>query len=153
MADGVNEKAMRARLAGGRLQNVVRWDREVSALGLGPNTVDLALLNLAFHELHHRRDGSAARLLEATYEVLKPGGVLGVIDHVGLPGGNNAPLYRVVPVMIERVAGAAGFQFGGRSERLANFQDDHRRSAFDEALGGRPDRVLYRFVKPATDPS
>lgn len=149
LSDGANEKAMRARLAGNRLPNVLRWDRDFSALGLGDNQLDVALLALAYHDLFSRRDGSHQALLQSVYQVLKPGGVLGVIDHVGIVGGDNDALHRIVPAQIESDALAAGFVFAGRSEVLANFQDDHQRSVFDPAMRGRTDRALYRFEKPA----
>ena len=40
MRDGANDIAMKKRLAGGRLPNVVRWDREMQALGLAPSSLD-----------------------------------------------------------------------------------------------------------------
>jgi predicted methyltransferase len=149
LRDGANEKAMRARLAGNRLPNVVRWDREFDALGLGEDLLDAALLALAYHDLFYRQNGSDKALLRSVFKVLKPGGVLGIIDHVGVVDGANDALHRIVPAQIESDALAAGFVFSGRSEVLANFQDDHQRSVFDPAMRGRTDRALYRFVKPA----
>ncbi|MEM1231160.1 MAG: SAM-dependent methyltransferase [Pseudomonadota bacterium] len=148
LRDGINEKAMRVRLAGNRLPNVVRWDRDFPALGLGADSVDLALIALAYHELVQREDGSAAAMLWSVYQVLKPGGHFGVIDHVGIVGADNAALGRIVPAQIKQAAFEAGFVLDGRSDLLASFSDDHRLSTVDARIRGRTDRVIYRFRKP-----
>lgn len=146
--DGANDKAMKARLVGNRLPNVVRWDREFTNMGLAPNSLDVALTALNFHDIYHADEQRAAGFLSTVFGLLKPGGVLGVIDHVGVAGADNAQLHRIVPADIERLARVAGFEISGRSELLANTADDHTISVFAPELRGRSDRVLYRLVRP-----
>lgn len=146
--DGANDKAMKARLAGNRLPNVVRWDREFDNIGLPPGSLDLALTALNFHDVYHGTPDQGAGFLSAVYTLLKPGGVLGIIDHVGNPGADNAALHRIVPADIERAARAAGFVVSARSELLANTSDDHTANVFAPEIRGQSDRVLYRLTRP-----
>lgn len=146
--DGANDKAMKARLAGNRLPNVVRWDREFDNIGLPPESLDMALTALNFHDVYHGTPDQAAGFLEVVFGLLKPGGVLGIIDHVGVAGADNAALHRIVPNDIERAARAAGFLVSARSELLANTSDDHGSNVFAPQLRGQTDRVLYRLTRP-----
>ena len=41
--EGANDKALNHRLADNRLPNVIRWDREATALGIAPGSIDLAM--------------------------------------------------------------------------------------------------------------
>jgi predicted methyltransferase len=112
---------------------------------------------------------------EGFYEALKPGGILGVVDH-RLPEGADAEMERssgyVKPSTVLRLAREAGFEFVGASEVNANPQDtaDHpygvwtlpptsRTEGRDgTALGegdaaryaaiGESDRFTMKFVKP-----
>ena len=146
--DGANDKAMKARLVGNRLPNVVRWDREITNIGLPPESLDVALTALNFHDVYHGTADKAAQFLGVVFSLLKPGGVLGVIDHVGNVGADNAALHRVVPADIERAARAAGFVISARSELLANTTDNHTSNVFAPEVRGQTDRVLYRFSRP-----
>jgi predicted methyltransferase len=74
MRDGANDKAMTARLAGGRLANVRRLDREIAELGLEPGSVDAAVTALNFHDIYNGRGPEAAQaFLTAVRSILKPG--------------------------------------------------------------------------------
>ncbi|MFK7916252.1 MAG: class I SAM-dependent methyltransferase [Pseudomonadales bacterium] len=146
--DGANDKAMKARLGGNRLPNVVRWDREFDNIGLPPKSLDVALTALNFHDVYYGTPDQAAGFLGVVFELLKPGGVLGIIDHVGVTGADNAALHRIVPADIERAARAAGFEVSARSELLANTSDNHASNVFAPDVRGQTDRVLYRLTRP-----
>ncbi|TFG97924.1 MAG: hypothetical protein E4H11_01205, partial [Myxococcales bacterium] len=82
--EGVNDRALTARLAGDRLPNVKRIDRELAEVGIEPGTLDLAITALNFHHIYNARGVEAAQaFLVAVRALLKPGGVLGLIDHAG----------------------------------------------------------------------
>jgi len=93
-----------------------------------PNSVDLLL---TFQNLHNWiTDGNAGELIREFHAVLKPGGVLGVVDHRART--DLAPAQQLkagylredeVIALIEQ----AGFRLAGRSEILANPRDtkDH----------------------------
>jgi predicted methyltransferase len=147
--DGVNDKALTARLEGGRLPNVVRLDREVSDLGLAPASLDAALTALNFHDIYNGRGQEAAEgFLKAVFAVLKPGGVLGLIDHSGSRDGDDTELHRIDEPLVDAAVEAAGFQIEARSDLLRNPDDDRSKNVFAPEIRGRTDRFLLRLRKP-----
>ncbi|HEY5678595.1 MAG TPA: hypothetical protein VIS55_00860 [Pseudomonadales bacterium] len=150
MRDGANEKAMAARLADGRLPNVQRLDRELDDLGLAPGSVDAAMLALNFHDIYNRGgpDGALA-FLGRIYSLLKPGGVLGLIDHHGAAGNDNAALHRVEKAKVLEVIDASDFVLEGESDLLVNPDDDMTSMVFAPEIRGRTSRFLLRLRKPA----
>lgn len=149
MRDGVNDKAMVQRLAENRLSNVVRLDREFSDLGLEESSVDVAITALNFHDIYNNGGTDAAQaVLAAVKTILKPGGVLGIIDHVGLAGAENSKLHRIDPDLVRQEARKAGFEIDAESDLLANAEDKHDANVFGE-LRGKTDRLVIRLRKPA----
>ncbi len=146
--DGANAKALSARLSDDRLSNVVRWDREFADIGLEPGSVDAALTALNFHDLYNRSPDAAARMLSVVRTILKPGGVLGLIDHAGDAGADNARLHRVEERHVIDAATAAGFVVEATSDLLRNDSDDRRKMVFDPAVRGKTDRFLLRLRNP-----
>ena len=146
--DGANDKAMAERLADNRLANVERLDREFSDLGLEEGSVDLALTALNFHDIYNNRGTDAAQsVLAAVKTILKPGGILGIIDHVGLKDADNEKLHRIDPDIVREEAVKAGYEMDGESDLLANPEDKHDAGVFGE-LRGNTDRLLIRLRKP-----
>jgi len=147
--DGANEKALAARLADRRLPNVERLDRELNALGLEPGSVDAALTAQNFHDIYNGRGQDAATgFLMVARGILKPGGVLAIIDHAGVQGADNESLHRIDPKTVEDLAAAAGFVVEARSDVLANPADDHTKGVFDPSVRGQTDRFVLRLRKP-----
>ena len=149
MRDGAPDKALTARLMGGRLANVKRWDRELDDLGIAPGTVDVVITALNFHDYYNRSPEAAAELLSATLAVLKPGGVLGIIDHAGQAGADNAELHRIEEQKAIDAALAAGFELEAVGDMLRNPDDDHTKGVFDPAIRGKTDRFVLKLRKPA----
>ena len=54
---GRNDRALNRRLFGNRLPNVRRLDREFDDLGLVPDTVDVAITALNFHDVYNPQPG------------------------------------------------------------------------------------------------
>ena len=123
---------------------------------------------LTFRNIHNWiEDGHFDESLRAFYDVLKPGGVLGVEEHRAPAGTSLARViasgYVPQDFVIER-ARAAGFEFAGSSEVNANPRDtkDHANGVWSlppTLRGGEVDRAKYqaigesdrmtlRFVKP-----
>lgn len=148
--DGANDKAIAERLAGNRLPNVTRWDREFADLGLEPNSLDAAITALNFHDIYNRPDGAAgaAGFLASIKAILKPGGVLGIIDHVGVAGADNTALHRIEPRLVGAAAEAAGFVVEASGEMLANPDDPHNTGVFDPSVRGHTDRFVLLLRKP-----
>ena len=146
--DGANDRALTARLADDRLPNVIRWDRETDDLGLPENTLDAAITALNFHDLYNSNPEVALGMLETVRAVLKPGGVFGIIDHVGDPGADNAALHRIEKSRALDAAREAGFEIAAESDLLANPADDHTQMVFAPDIRGKTDRFLLKLRKP-----
>jgi len=152
MRDGATEKAISARLAGGRLPNVERLDREFDDLGLAPGSVDAAVTALNFHDVLDGRGPEAAHaILLALREILKPGGLLGLIDHTGDPGADelNKKNHRIDPARVVSAVEAAGFTLEATSDVLANPDDDRTQGVFAAGMRGHTDRFVFLLRKPS----
>lgn len=141
---GRSADAAAARAA--RLANVEAWDGEISAIPAG--TVDFALTALNFHDFHNSNPAAAQGLLADTMAVLKPGGILGIIDHEGTPGADNQSLHRIAFDEAVKAVLQSGFALVGASDVLDNPADDHSVGPFDPSLERNTDRIVLRFMKP-----
>ncbi|HSS46835.1 MAG TPA: methyltransferase [Burkholderiales bacterium] len=123
---------------------------------------------LTFRNVHNWvKDGNAEATFKAFYDVLKPGGILGVIDHRAKPGTPLQDMIRSGYVTEELVIGlaeGAGFKLAAKSEINANPKDtkNHPKGVWTLPpmlrLGdqdkqkylaiGESDRMTLKFVKP-----
>ena len=150
LRDGANDKAMTARLAGGRLPNVERLDRDLAEAGLTPDSVDAAITALNFHDIYNGRgEAAASGFLASVYALLKPGGVLGIVDHRGDAGADNESLHRIPEAQVRAVIDASPFLLEASGDVLKNAADDHTKNVFDPSIRGRTDRFVLRLRKPA----
>jgi predicted methyltransferase len=133
-----------------RLSNVSLLDNEWTDLAEMEPQFDVALSALNIHDVYYieGREG-ADQFAAAVYNVLKPGGVFGVIEHVGNPDGDNEALHRLDRALAIEILTAAGFALEDDSGLLANPEDDHTKSVFAEGLRGNTDRFVLKFRKPA----
>ena len=115
---------------------------------LSSNSIDFALTALNFHDIYNRSAEEAHDRFTQVYDVLKPGGVFGVIDHHGTAGADNASLHRIAFEDAVKSITAMGFSLTGASDLLVNPSDDHTLGPFDPSLGRNTDRFILRFVKP-----
>ncbi len=149
MRDGANEKAISARLEGGRLANVRRLNSELSDLGLAPESVDAAITALNFHDIYNRGGEAAALdMLQAVKAVLVPGGVLGIVDHVRNPGADNTKLHRIEESLVVDAAMQAGFEVEAVGDMLRSAEDDRTKFIFAPGMRGHTDRFVLRLRKP-----
>jgi predicted methyltransferase len=128
------------------------------ALPLAPESWDFALLHLVYHDTYwdSAEEGfpriDPAAFLRSLHAAMRPGGVVGVVDHVAAPGGDTREvadrLHRIDPATVKADFERAGFVFDGESHALRNPEDDHSTSPLDDAVRGRSDRFVYRFRKP-----
>ena len=146
------------RYRGGRLANFERLDAEVADLDLESGSLDVVFFALGFHDLYFRpSDGSwpemdAAALLAELYDALKPGGVLGIIDHAALPGGDTVgvatDLHRIDEAKVRADVEAAGFVFDAASDVLRHPEDTREVNVFDASIRRQTDRFVLRYRKP-----
>ncbi|MFQ5549313.1 MAG: SAM-dependent methyltransferase [Woeseia sp.] len=152
MRDGANEKAISARLAGNRLPNVRRLDKGFADLVPEDGPFDAAITALNFHDLYNRRGPEATvEAFRAVASVLKPGAILGIIDHVGEAGQDNVALHRIEISKVLETVEAAGFIIEADSDLLRNEADDHSLSVFDDSVRGKTDRFLLRVRIPTAE--
>jgi len=151
--------ALGARLAGNRLANVVEEWTPFSALAAPPASVDLVTWLQGPHELFYRPEGATTALgapeqvYPAIFKTLKPGGYFVVLDHAavqGAPAETGHTLHRIDPARVRASAAAAGFVMEEESAVFSNPADSHDVSVFDDAIRGRTDQFLFRFVKPGS---
>ena len=127
-------------------------------VALAPDSYDFVLMHLVYHDAYwesakydfKRMDPAA--FLKVVFSATKPGGIVGVVDHVGQPADDTRAtvdkLHRMDPAIIKADFLAAGFVFEGESAVLANPADDHKTLVFDPAIRGKTDRVVYKFRRP-----
>ena len=148
--DGVNEKAISARLADNRLPNVQRLNAEFTNLGLPAESIDAVFTALNMHDIiDGRGPQAAAQVLGAIREILIPGGILGIIDHAGDPGKDalNKELHRIDEARVVAAVEAAGYKVEARSGVLRNVNDDRTTNVFVPKILGRTDRFILRARK------
>lgn len=142
----------------GRLPNVTVIMAENNELELAPEKYDAILVVLSYHDIYHvdedngwyRIDGD--KLRAEWLNGLKPGGVVGIIDHAasaGAPAETGETLHRIDPQRVIAEMTASGFELDGNSDILRNADDDHSQSVFAPGIRGNTDRFILRFVKPA----
>jgi predicted methyltransferase len=106
-----------------------------------------------YHDFHTPLFGSPAisEVNAAVASVLKPGGLLVIIDHSAQPGSGLRDvntLHRIDKEQVKREVTAAGFVFEGESRMLANPADPMTANVFDPGIRGRTDQFVLKFRKP-----
>ena len=130
------------------------------------NSVDVVL---TFRNAHNWvMDGNEAAMFKAMFDVLKPGGTLGVVDHRAKPDQPAAEMKKsgyLPEAYVISLAEAAGFKLQAKSEINANPRDTKdyadgvwtlpprlAKGDVDRARYlaiGESDRMTLRFTKPA----
>ncbi|OYZ14594.1 MAG: hypothetical protein B7Y35_12820 [Sphingomonadales bacterium 28-64-96] len=123
-----------------------------------PDKLDAAFYHLTYHDLYWQSekfkyprtdvDAYNARLFQA----LKPGGVVLIIDHYGVPGMDSRAqadkTHRIDADVVKADMTRAGFRFAGSVPILEMTGDDPTKLVFDPSLRGKTNRFYHRFVKP-----
>ena len=157
-AGATAETQITERLANNRLPNVVRLDKAPQDLGLPPNSVDGAVMNLVFHDMFWMAKDPAKdvpAILANLYKTLKPGGWVGIVDHAA-PVGTGSTMaverrgqHRIDEEFAKRLFLDAGFKLDQESKLLRNPDDDHQKPFYAPEWREKfTDRFAFRFVKP-----
>jgi predicted methyltransferase len=118
---------------------------------------DFMLINLDYHDVYWESAKFGItkmdpdKWLKTIYDAMKPGAVVGVIDHVANPGDTRATvekLHRIDPEVIKADFKRAGFKLEATSDLLRNPADDHSLNVFDPKIRGNTDRVILKFRRP-----
>lgn len=150
-------EAFEARYGANRLPNVEQIFTRHGELRLPHGSLDVVLLSLVYHDTYWHRDGvdwgpiDRKVLLASLREALKPGGVVGVIDHYAAAGSDPfvsvQALHRIDRAVVLRDFTAADFVLDGESDLLRVATDDHSLSVLDPTVAGRTDRFVLRLRK------
>ena len=138
-----------------KMSNVTRITAEASELELPAASFDAALAILTWHDFYYvdPENGWPAidepSLTSKLCAALKPGAVLGVVDHVAVAGSDahesGQNLHRIDPARIKADLADSCFEFDAEYNVLRNPGDDYSKSMFDPAVRGKTDRVVYKF--------
>jgi predicted methyltransferase len=125
---------------------------------LPKNYADFVILNDNYHDTYWQSDKykipkmDPNAFLKAVYASMKPGAVIGVIDHVAAPNSDTRAtvekFHRIDPNVVKADFKRAGFQFVKSSDLLHNAADPHDVLVFDPAVRGKTDRFVFEFRKP-----
>ncbi len=146
-----------ARHASGRLPNVDVLMAENNELQLDADQFDAITMVLSFHDTYwiNPDDGwpeiDRATMNAELFASLKPGGVLGVVDHSAAAGASTdtvATLHRIDRTIAVADFEAAGFVLESESYVLRNAEDDYSEGVFAPGIRGNTDRFILLFRKP-----
>jgi predicted methyltransferase len=122
-----------------------------------PGKYDFMLINMDYHDVYWQSAKYGIpkmdpdQWLKAVYDSMRPGGIVGVVDHAANPGDTRATvekLHRIDPATVKADFKRAGFVLEAESNILRNPADDHSLLVFDPAIRGKTDRFVLKFRKP-----
>lgn len=125
---------------------------------IGSNAYDFMIMNLDYHDVYwENAERKIARMdpaawLARLFAAMRPGAVVGIIDHAANPGGDTRDvvekLHRIDPAVVRADFERAGFVLEAESDLLRNPDDDHTSNVFDDKIRGKIDRFVFKFRKP-----
>jgi predicted methyltransferase len=110
---------------------------------------------LTFRNVHNwLKEGIADAVFTSMYDGLKPGGLLGVVEHRALVGTKGVDMISsgyVTEARVVQLAAKAGFEYVASNEVNANPKDDSRHpkevwSVPPALRGGDTDRAVYLAI-------
>lgn len=141
-------EALEMKIQRGNLQNVTHLVQNMNELSIEPGSLDLVLVAQILHDYYNGSPDRALQLMLRVKDLLKPGGIVGVIDHEGTAGLENQRFHRMLRSQAVEIAEQAGFTVLAESELLDNPNDRHQRSIFDPMLNRNTDQFLLKLQKP-----
>src|SRR3984957_2683108 len=115
-----------------------------------PAPVDLVFTAQNYHDLHNFPVDVVA-FNRTILDSLKPGGLYVVLDHSAPAGSgltDTKSLHRIDADVVKQEVTAAGFEFVGASDVLANAADSRTAIVFDPSIRGKTDQFILKFRKP-----
>jgi len=140
-----------------RLPNTEIMMAENNELALEADSFDAITIILNYHDLYWASEEygwdqiDVGQFLAEIYKGVKPGGILGIVDHQaasGSPAETGNTLHRIDSAIVIVELQGVGFELDGQSDALANPEDDHSKGVFDPEIRGKTDRYVLRFRKP-----
>ena len=126
-----------------------------------PASFDAVLAMLTWHDFYYvdEKNGwpeiDEKAMVGKLCNALKPGAVLGLADHVAMPGSDPLQtaqkLHRIDPGRIRKDLESGCFRLEGELDVLRNPADDLTQPMFAQGIRGKTDRVVYKFRKVAAE--
>lgn len=144
------------RYIGGRLGNVEKIYAHPREIELEANKMDMVLMILIFHDLYVTNAKNLIKapdrknLLEQVHKTLKPGGILGIIDHSAPRGSGVAAAtdwHRMTSSLVVKELSRYGFELVGEDTALRNSEDPLDISVFNAKIRWKTDRYILKFKK------
>ena len=110
--------------------------------------LDLVTLMFNYHDFGHL-GVDRAKLNQAVFKALKPGGMYVIADHSGRPGtgiSESGTLHRVEEAFVVKEVEAAGFKLAGKGDFMRNPNDPRDRNTPEPPMP--KDEFVLKFVKP-----
>jgi predicted methyltransferase len=115
-----------------------------------PVPVDLIFTAQNYHDLHNF-PVDVVGFNRTILASLIPGGLYVVLDHSAPAGSgltDTKTLHRIDADVVKQEVTAAGFEFVGASDVLANAGDSRTANVFDPSIRGKTDQFILKFRKP-----
>ena len=147
------------RLLGGRLPNVEHRTIDVQFLGFPARTLDAILLVKVYHDLYWQPDHGPwptidpDAVLTEIARVVKPGGILLLVDHSAQPGTGSSQagtLHRIDEDYARQDFEKHGFTLIARSNILRRPDDPRTLITYQGEMVGKTDRFVMVFRRAAT---
>lgn len=107
--------------------------------------MDAAWTALNLHDSANRSREGGLEFLGAIYDSLKPGGVIGLIDHTGIAGADNQALHRIEADTAIGLLREVGFVVDAQAYMLNDPTDDHSLRVQELVID---DRFILKAHKP-----
>ena len=140
-------EALDQKIIRGNLNNVKQIIAPLDEIEIEAESLDLIIVAQTLHDYYNPNPSRALEMLMRLHHLLKPGGVIGITDHVGLSQFDNNDLHRMEIAQAVDIATQAGFEVE-QSPILRVEDDNHSRSIFDPRLNRATDRFLLKLTKP-----
>ncbi len=121
-----------------------------------PKSYSFVLFHLEYHDLYWESARFGVKrmepdvVLKKLFGAMKPGGIVGVIDHRGKKGDTRAIVdstHRIDADVVKADFARAGFKLVGESQHLKLESDDYSKNVFDPAVRGKTDRFVLKFKR------
>ena len=115
---------------------------------LASGQIDLVTLMFNYHDLGHL-GVDRARMNQAVFRALKPGGLYVIADHAGRPGtgiSESGTLHRIEEAFLRQEVEAAGFKLAEEGKFLRNPNDPRDKNTPDPPQP--KDEFVLKFVRP-----
>jgi predicted methyltransferase len=153
--DQWSENGWQTRLIDNRLPNVEHRTIDVEHLGLPSHSLDAILLIKVYHDLYWHPDSgpwpsniNPDAVLTEIARVVKPGGILLLVDHSAKAGTGSADagrLHRIDEEYARRDFEKHGFVYVRSSQLLRRFDDPRDMITYKGEMVGKTDRFVMVF--------